>query len=53
MAFRFNMDRARVAFLHDVVMAAISCMFAPVGTVLGILTLLLLLDSDVKAAFER
>lgn len=36
-----------------VVMAAVSCMFAPVGTVLGILTLLLLLNNDVKAAFDR
>lgn len=35
------------------VMAAISCMFAPVGTALGIFTLLLLLDDEVKAAFRR
>ena len=35
------------------VMAAVSCIFAPVGTVLGIFTLLLLLDGEVKAAFGR
>ena len=36
-----------------VVMAAVSCLFVPVGTVLGIFTLLVLLDDDVKAAFGR
>lgn len=35
------------------VMAAVSCIFAPVGTVLGIFTILLLLDDEVKAAFGR
>lgn len=40
-------------YMLCMVMAAISCVFAPVGTVLGVFTLLLLLDDEVKTAFGR
>jgi hypothetical protein len=35
-----------------VVMAAVSCIFTPVGTVLGVLAIVLLVQPDVKALFE-
>lgn len=35
------------------VVAAVSCAFAPIGTVLGILTIIVLMRPSVKAAFGR
>jgi hypothetical protein len=34
------------------VMAAVACMFAPLGTVLGVFTIIVLLRDSVKALFE-
>ncbi|HNT74737.1 MAG TPA: hypothetical protein PKH77_06945 [Anaerolineae bacterium] len=38
--------------LFCLVMGGIACLFMPFGTVLGVLTLVLLLSPDVKALFE-
>ncbi|MEO1084760.1 MAG: hypothetical protein AAFY88_11010 [Acidobacteriota bacterium] len=43
--------RSRTRYVLCMVMAAISCMFAPVGTLVGVFTLILLLDDKVKLAF--
>lgn len=43
--------KQRRKHLFCLVMAGISCMFMPFGTVLGVITLLLLLQDDVKQAF--
>lgn len=42
---------ARERHMLCLVMAGVSCMFAPIGTVLGIFTLIVLLDEQVKAEF--
>lgn len=50
LAGRFLSQRRRYTFC--LVMAGISCMFFPFGTVLGIFTLILLLREPVKSTFE-
>ncbi len=41
----------RTRYLFCLVMAGIQCMFVPFGTVLGVFTILLLMNEDVKAMF--
>lgn len=43
--------RARRSYTFCVVVAAVSCMFMPFGTVLGVLALVLLVKPEVKALF--
>jgi hypothetical protein len=43
--------KRRVSWTFCVVVAAIECMFAPFGTVLGIFTLIVLMKDPVKASF--
>ena len=50
LAGRFLARRRRYTFC--MVMAAVSCIFVPVGTVLGVFTLLVLLRPAVQEAFE-
>lgn len=50
LAGRYLAQRRRYTFC--MVMAAISCIFVPVGTVLGVFTLLVLLRPSVLEAFE-
>lgn len=46
-----NLKR-RAKHTFCIVMAAISCIFAPVGTVIGVLSLIVLTKLEVKALFE-
>lgn len=39
-------------YVFVLVMAVVSCLFTPFGTILGILTIILLLQPEVKALFE-
>ena len=50
LAGRFLAQRRRYTFC--LVMAGVSCMFMPFGTVLGVFTILVLLRDSVKALFE-
>ncbi len=50
MTGRFIAQRKRHTFC--VIMSAIACIFMPFGTVLGVLSLILLLSSDVQALFN-
>ncbi|MEM6794264.1 MAG: hypothetical protein AAF725_09795 [Acidobacteriota bacterium] len=43
--------KKRERHLLCVVMAGVSCTFAPIGTALGVLALILLLDPEVRTAF--
>lgn len=43
--------RSRTRYLFCLVMAALSCMFMPFGTVLGVFTIIVLLRESVKAQF--
>ena len=43
---------ARTHYTFCLVMAGISCVFVPLGTVLGVFTLIVLVRPSVKAAFE-
>lgn len=43
----------RRRFTFCLVMAAVSCMFTPFGTVLGILTIILLVQPEVRALFAN
>lgn len=45
--------QARQSHTYCVVVAAICCILFPIGTVLGILTLVVLTKPEVKAMFER
>lgn len=45
--------RKRKAYTFCIVMAAIECLFMPLGTILGVFTLLVLTRSNVKAFFEH
>lgn len=45
--------KRHVRYTFCLVMAGISCLFAPLGTVLGVLTLLVLLRPSVKALFGQ
>lgn len=42
----------KVNFLFCLVMAGISCMFAPIGTVLGVFTIIVLMRPSVKKLFN-
>ena len=42
----------RRRYLLCLIVAGLACLFAPVGTVLGVFTLIILLRPQVKAAFE-
>jgi hypothetical protein len=42
----------RRKYTFALVMAVVSCLFTPFGTILGILTLILLLQPEVRALFE-
>lgn len=42
---------ARRRYLFCVVVAAVECMFMPFGTVLGVLTIIVLMRDSVKASF--
>jgi hypothetical protein len=44
--------RARRRYRFCLVMAALSCMFMPLGTVLGVFTILVLMRDGVKARFQ-
>ena len=44
--------KQRRRYLLCLVMAGLSCLFTPFGTVLGVFTLIVLLRPQVKAAFE-
>ena len=48
-AARFLRERRRYRFCFAV--AALSCLFSPFGTVLGILTILVLVQDEVRVAF--
>lgn len=50
LAGRFIKQQKKYTFIF--VMAIISCMFAPVGTVLGVFTIIVLIRDSVKALFE-
>ena len=50
LAGRFIKQRKKYTFVF--VMAIISCMFAPLGTILGVFTIIVLLRDPVKALFE-
>ncbi|MGD2116210.1 MAG: hypothetical protein PVG07_14240 [Acidobacteriota bacterium] len=50
LAGRFLAQQRRYTFC--MVMAAVSCIFVPIGTVLGVFTLLVLLRPAVQAEFE-
>jgi hypothetical protein len=41
----------RTHYMYCLVVAAISCIFFPFGTVLGVFTIIVLLRSSVKALF--
>jgi len=43
----------RKHYSYCLAMAAVSCLFAPLGTVLGVFTLLVLMRPSVKTAFGR
>lgn len=43
--------RDRTGYTYCVVVAAVECTFMPFGTVLGVLTLIVLMRPSVKAAF--
>ena len=51
LAGRFIKQQKKYTFIF--VMAVISCMFAPFGTVLGVFTIIVLLRDSVKALFEE
>ena len=44
--------RARRRYTFCLVMAGLSCMFMPIGTVLGVFTILVLLREGVRARFQ-
>ena len=43
---------ARKSYRFCITMAAIECVFMPLGTILGILTIFLLADQSVKESFQ-
>ena len=43
--------KQRERYVFCMVMAAVSCIFVPIGTVLGIFTIIVLIQDDVKADF--
>lgn len=43
----------RRRYQYCLVMAGVTCMFMPFGTVLGVFTIILLLKEDVKAQFQH
>lgn len=51
LAGRFLKQQKKYTFCF--VMAVISCMFAPLGTVLGVFTIIVLLRDSVKPLFEK
>ena len=50
LAGRFLGERSHYTFC--LVMAAVSCIFVPIGTVLGVFTLIVLMRPPIRAAFE-
>ena len=53
LAFAGRQLQRQRSYLFCLVMAALACMFMPFGTVLGVLTLIVLLRPSVKELFGR
>ena len=45
--------KKRIHYIYSMVTACVLCMFMPLGTILGIFTLVVLLDADSKTLYDQ